>query len=85
MEVVDVVEFGDGGVFVCVEEWEEGSGVGDHRAGALEVVHGEGQDLGIVVSDAVVVSLQLDQLRSAYASEESTVEDEDYVFVAFEL
>ena len=85
MEVVDVVEFGNGGVFVGVEEREEGSRVCDHGPGTLKVVHAESEDFGVVVSDAVVVSLQLDELRSADASEESPVEDEDDVFVAFEL
>ncbi len=85
VEVVDVVSLGDFFALGGVEEGEGGSGVGDHGSGALEIVHAEGENLGVLLLDARVVALQLDELPEADASEKASVEDEDDVPVVLEI
>ena len=74
MEVVDLVRFGDTGISGGVEDGVIGAGVGDHCPGALEIVHADGEYLRVVVADAVVVALQLDELPVANASEKAAIE-----------
>ena len=85
VEVVDVVSFGDFFALGGVEDGEGGSGVSDHGSSALEIVHADGEYFGVLLLDARVVALQLDELPEADASEESSVEDEDDVLVVLEI
>ena len=75
MEVVDFVAGGDFVVFGGVEDRECGTGVCDHCGGASEIVHADGKHLGVLLPDAWIVALQLDELPEAYTSEESAIED----------
>ena len=85
MEVVDFVVARDFVVFGGVEDRECGAGVCDHGRGTAEIVHADGEYLGVMLPDAWVVALQLDELPEAYPSEESAIEDEDDVLVALEV
>ena len=85
MEVVDLVVARDFFVLCCVEDGKGGAGVCDHGRGTAEIVHADGEYLGVMLPDAWVVALQLDELPEAYPSEESAIEDEDDVLVALEV
>lgn len=85
VEVVDVVGLGDVFALACVEDGEGCAGVDDHGACALEIVHAECEDFRVLLLDARVVALQLDELPEADASEESSVENEDDVLVVSEV
>ena len=85
VQVVDVVRLGDFFALGGVEDGEGGSGVCDHGSCALEIVHADGEYFGVLLLDARVVALQLDELPEADASEESSVEDEDNVLVVLEI
>ena len=85
VEVVDLVVTGNFMVLGGIEDWECCAGVGDHGACPLKVVHADGQYLGVLLLDAGVVALQLDELPEADPSEEASVEDEDDVLVATEV
>ena len=80
VEVVDFVAGRDFVVFGGVEDRECGAGVCDHGRGTAEIVHADSEYLGVMLPDAWVVALQLDELPEAYPSEESAIEDEDDVF-----
>ena len=51
----------------------------------MEIVHADGEYFGVLLLDARVVALQLDELPEADASEETSVEDEDDVLVVLEI
>ena len=85
MEVVDVVGFRDFVALGGVEDWEGGTGVGDHGARATEVVHADREDLRVLLLDPRVITLQLDELPEAYPSEEASIKDQDDVLVAAEV
>ena len=85
VQVVDVVCLGYFFALGGVEDGERGSGVGDHGSCALEIVHADGEYFGVLLLDARVVALQLDELPEADASEEAPVEDEYDVLVVLEI
>ena len=62
MEVVDLIVARDFFALCCVEDGKCGAGVCDHGRGTAEIVHADGEYLGVMLPDAWVVALQLDEL-----------------------
>ncbi len=75
MEVVNFVGFWNAGVLGGVEDGVVGTSVGDHGSGAFKIVHADREYFRVVVANAVVIALQLDELPVANASEVTSVED----------
>ncbi len=85
MEIVDLVVTGDFVVLSRVEDGKCGAGVCDHSGCTTEVVHAQGEYFGVLLPDAGIVALQLDELPETYPSEEAAIEDEHDVLVAAEV